>query len=266
MTATSSSQTSDAHGRLWGAQSRDWANLQEPVHRPIYDESFRRTRLGAGTSFLDAGCGSGLAAMTAAALGAKVSGLDASEALLEIARERVPEGRFAHGDLENLPYDDHSFDVVTGFNSFQYAGNPHTALAEAGRVTRRGGFVVVTTWGEPDGMEAAQVIAALKPLLPPPPPGAPGPFALSDRNALTQYVAEAGLQPVDIFDVDAPFNYPDEATAVRALGSSGVAARAIEFAGEAAVNSAHKEAIAPFTGSNGSIRIGATFRCLLAAV
>ena len=46
----STGRTSEVNSRLWGAQSRDWANLQEPVHIPIYDESFARTKLGAGTA------------------------------------------------------------------------------------------------------------------------------------------------------------------------------------------------------------------------
>jgi hypothetical protein len=60
--------------------------------------------------------------------------------------------------------------VVTGFNAFQYAGNP----AEARRLTRPGGTVAIMTWGNPDGMEAALLVAAIRPLMPPPPPGAPG--------------------------------------------------------------------------------------------
>ncbi len=62
-----------------------------------------------------------MAATLWASLGATVSGLDASDTLLEIARERAPSADFRLGDLEALPFDDDSFDVVTGFNSFQYA-------------------------------------------------------------------------------------------------------------------------------------------------
>lgn len=110
----------------------------------------------------------------AAARGAQVSGLDAAEALLEIARRRAPQGDFRQGDLEELPFDDDSFDMVTGFNAFQYAGSPAVALAEARRVARPGGTVVIMTWSNPDGMEAASLVAAVRPLMPPPPPGAPG--------------------------------------------------------------------------------------------
>src|SRR5207302_7913330 len=111
------------------------------------------------------GCGAGMAAQLASALGAEVVGIDASETLLAIARERTPRGDFRIGDLEALPFADRHFGVVTGFNSFQFAGNPGVALAEARRVTKPDGRVVVATWGGPDGMPAASVVTALRPLL-----------------------------------------------------------------------------------------------------
>ena len=100
--------------------------------------------------------------------------------------------------------------------------------------------------------------------MPPPPPGAPGPFALSDEAALRKFAADAGLMPVEVFDVDSPFVYPDEATAIRGLNAAGVAARAMENSSEQAVTDAHAKAIAPFRQPDGSYRIKATFRCLLA--
>jgi SAM-dependent methyltransferase len=257
-------RTGGINGQLWGARARDWADIQEGTVRPVYEAVLERTRVREGTRFLDVGCGAGMAAQIAAARGAQVSGLDAAESLLEIARQRTPNGDFRHGDLEELPFDDGSFDVVTGFNSFQYAGNPAVGLHEARRVTRPAGAVVIMTWGDPDGMEAASVLAALRPLLPPPPPGAPGPFALSDKQALRSFAADAGLKPMEVFDVDSPFIYPDESTAVRGLNSAGVAVRAMENASEQAVMEAHAEAIAPFRQPDGSYRIKATFRCLLA--
>lgn len=257
-------QTSDINGRLWSERARDWAECQEGGHRPIYEAAFARTGIAEGTRYLDAGCGSGMAAEMASGLGAEVSGIDAAEAMLEIARTRVPRADFRQGDLEQLPFAEGSFDTVTGFNSFQFAGNPGAALAEARRVTRPGGSVVIVTWGNPEGMEAASLIGALRPLLPPPPPGAPGPFALSDEGALRQFAADAGLEPVEVFDVDSPFVYADEATALRGLNSTGVAVRAMENTSEQAVTEAHAEAIGPFRQSDGSYRVEASFRCLLA--
>ena len=168
-------RTSEAHGRLWGARARDWAEFQEATVRPVFEAVLERTRVGPATQYLDAGCGAGMAAEIAAARGAQVSGVDAAEEMLAIARSRVPDGEFRQGDLEDLPFADEAFDVVTGFNSLQYAGNPVAALREAGRVAKRRAFVVIMTFGDPDGMEAAALITALEPLLPPPPPERPRP-------------------------------------------------------------------------------------------
>jgi SAM-dependent methyltransferase len=70
-------------------------------------------------ALLDAACGAGLAVQIAARRGAHVNGFDATPELPEIARERTPTAKFATGELESLPYPDHSFDAVAGFNSSQ---------------------------------------------------------------------------------------------------------------------------------------------------
>ncbi len=257
--------TQTLHGRLWGMRARDWAEVQEGQVAPAYHAVL--DRLGAslsGADLLDAGCGSGMFAGLAAARGARVAGIDAADPLLAIARERTPDGDFQSGDLEALPFADQRFQVVTGFNAFQFAGNPQTALAEARRVMVPGGQLFVVTWGEPDGMPAAAAITALRGLLPAPPPGTPGPFALSDRAALSGFASAAGFQVQDVFDVSAAFAYRDRETALRGLNSSGVAARAIEAAGEPAVSNAHAAAIAPFTRPDGSVVMDARFRVLLA--
>jgi SAM-dependent methyltransferase len=255
--------TSAANGKLWGAAAEDWAGVQEGTCRPVYAAVFAKVGVHAGMQYLDAGCGAGMATQIAAGLGAAVYGLDAAEALLAIARRRVPAGDYRLGELEQLPFDDATFDLVTGFNSFQYAADPKAALAEARRVAKPGAPVVIMTWGRPEVMEAASLVAALRPLMPPPPPGAPGPFALSDEMALRAFAEAAGLQPVELMDVDSPWVYADLATALRGLGSSGVAARAVGNSGREAVDAAHAAALAPFVQPDGSYRVGATFRCLV---
>jgi SAM-dependent methyltransferase len=257
-------RSSPINGRLWGARARDWADIQEVQFNRVYEAALQRTGVGPGTRYLDVGCGASVAGRLAAARGAHVSGIDASDAMIAMARENTPSGEFQVGDLEALPFADAAFDVVTGFNAFQYAANPAVALGEAGRVTKPGGWIVVATWGPPEGMPAASLVRALGPLLPMPPPGAPGPFALSDEAILRAFVADAGLEPVEVFDVDCEWAYPDEATAIRGLNSAGVSTRAMEHSGEAAVTEAHRKALAPFRQADGRYRVGASFRCLLA--
>jgi len=265
-TNTPLSPAAVTNGQLWGGKARAWADLQEPISRPLYEAAMARARVGAGTPYLDVGCGAGLAASVAAQRGAKVSGLDASEALLAIGRAATPGGDFRLGELEALPFAAETFEVITGFNSFQFAVRPIAALEEARRVARPGARIVIATWGRPEDTQAAAVLAALRPLLPAPPPGAPGPFALSDETALRKLAQDAGLSPVEVADVDCPFVYPDLPTALRGLSASGVAVKAAALAGEDAVTRANTEMLIPFKTASGGYRIENKFRYLLATV
>jgi len=259
-------RTGDTNGDLWGRRAADWSASMEPLFQPLYTAAFDRCGLRSGAEYLDVGCGAGLALAIAAQRGARVSGLDASAPLLEIARHCVPAGELVHGDLEELPFSDGRFDVVTGFNAFQYAGNPTLALRAARRVGKPGAAVLIATWGQPEGMPAASLVTALRPLLPAPPPGAPGPFALSSEATLRAFAADAGLIADDCFDVEAPWAFATSALAMRALKSSGVGARAIAHSSEAAVDEAHAAALVPFRRADGSYLIEARFRCLLSWV
>ena len=132
--------SSDVQGKFWGAAPRDWAENEE-MCLPFYEALFEAAAVTAGTRLLDAGCGAGVALSVAAARGATASGIDASDGLLSVARERGPAADLRHGDLEALPYPEGAFDVVTAFNSVGFAADPVAALREAKRVTRPGGTV-----------------------------------------------------------------------------------------------------------------------------
>jgi ubiquinone/menaquinone biosynthesis C-methylase UbiE len=79
------------------------------------------TGIGRGTRVLDVGCGSGRFCRLAAERGAVVRGVDAIADRIAGARLRLPTGDFRLGFMEELPWPADSFDVVTGFNAFQYA-------------------------------------------------------------------------------------------------------------------------------------------------
>jgi SAM-dependent methyltransferase len=184
--------------------------------------------------------------------------------MIAIARERVPAGDFHVGDMEELPFGDGSFELISGFNSFQYAANPVHALSEARRVARDGAQVVVAAWGKPQDCEIGALMAALRPLLPPPPPGAPGPFALSEDGALEALVTKAGLDPVQLDEVETLWDYPDEATALRGNLSSGPFVRALNLSGEERVSEAIRQALVPFRDADGRVRLRNKFRYLIA--
>jgi SAM-dependent methyltransferase len=260
--------TATINGELWGARAEPWSRIQEGQVLPLYEATFDAAGVGAGTALLDAGCGSGVALHLAVTRGAVCAGLDASPALLSVARDRVPDAELRVGELEDLPYADDTFDVATAFNSVQYAGDPGRALTELARVVRPGGLVAVATWGQPQDCQMTAVLGEIVPLMPPPPPGAPheGPFALSEPGRLESFVSAAGLEPVEAREVACPMVYPDADTALRGQASSGVLVMAARHAGERAVDDALHRVLAQFTQGDGSVRIDNTFRFIIARV
>jgi ubiquinone/menaquinone biosynthesis C-methylase UbiE len=140
------SGSAEKWGPLWGARAQDWAE-NEDQQVPTHEEAIRRVGIAPGQRVLDIGCGTGVFLRLVADRGAQPFGLDASEALLEIARERVPEADLRVGEMELLPYADDSFDLVTGFNAFFFAADLVAALREAGRVAKPGAPVVIQVWG-----------------------------------------------------------------------------------------------------------------------
>jgi SAM-dependent methyltransferase len=253
-------------GDLWSARARDYAELLEGHFRPLYESVQRRPELAKSRSLLDVGCGPGLAAQVFAQTIANIAGVDASAAFIDIARERMPGRNFRVSEMETLPHADRSFNVVTGFNAFQYAASPSNALREARRVAEPEGIVVIATWGLPEDCEAAGHLKALGALMPPAPPGAPGPFALSDEFKLKALASEAGLTPIDVVDVQCPWIYPSLQTALRAMLSAGPAERAIRNSSIERARDAVANAIAPYRKSSGEYHLNNKFRYLIARV
>jgi SAM-dependent methyltransferase len=117
--------------------------------------------VGDGTSLLDLGCGDGAFCAFAAAHGAVVHGIDVEPDAVACALEAVPGADFRLGLMENLPWADASFDVVTAFDSLQYALDPEMALTEASRVVRADGRIAICKWGPPDGNEFFAFLASI---------------------------------------------------------------------------------------------------------
>src|SRR5690242_20304795 len=117
--------------------------LNEEQQRPNYEAVLARVQVGPARRVLDVGCATGVFLKMCAERGATVAGLDITPALVAHARRRVPAADLRVGDLQQLPYPDDTFDLVTGFGSFFYAADVSVALREAARVTRPGGAVAV---------------------------------------------------------------------------------------------------------------------------
>jgi SAM-dependent methyltransferase len=253
--------TAGTEGPEWSAKAAAWAELWAHLADPARVVVADATGIGRDTRLLDVGCGSGEFCMVAAARGAAVSGIDAAEGMIEIARRRLPEADLRVSPMERLPWDDDTFDVVTGFNAFQFAADFAGALAEAKRVARPGGHVAICNWAL--HREVFAVLDPLRELLPPEPPGPDRPKA-GEPGVLERLAREAGLDPGPPGEVDVPYEVPDQATLERALRVDSGMLGAIDHAGEEAVRRVVVEAAAPFRRADGSYRFENRFRYLVA--
>jgi len=255
-------------GPLFGARAHDWAETWEGSSgygTPVYEYVLDRARIRSDTRLLDCGCGAGRFARMAADRGASVAGIDAAEELVAIAARRTSEGDFRVGDLESLPWPDASFDWVTGFNSFQFADDKARALDEARRVSR--GPVAIVT---PSRASESGLASVFKPLFPLFPSDAleamkqSGIFALSVPGSLEQILATAHLTIEIDTEIETPIAFDDADAAVRAFLGAGPTALAIRHSGESAVAAAVREALRPFTGSQGRVALPGWYRVVLA--
>jgi SAM-dependent methyltransferase len=261
---TSASGSAERQGALWGARPWDWAEIEEG-QAPTYEEAIKRVAIGRGQAVLEVGCGTGVFLRKAADEGARVFGLDATEALVEIARERVPEADLQVGDLQFLPYEDDSFDVVAGFNSFFFAADMVEALREARRVAKPGAPVLIQVWGRAERCDLTSMLKALGPLRPAPPPDAQPAVPMSDPGVLEGIATEAGLTPQTTFDLSYAVEYADEQTIVRLMLSPGGVVEAVRASGEEAVTQAIVESLEPYRTSDGSYRLENEWHYLIAS-
>jgi SAM-dependent methyltransferase len=111
--------------------------------RRVIRAELDRLPLPAGARILDAGCGSGRTLVELAGYGGEVSGIELNDDAAELARRRGL-GDVHVGRLEDLPWDDGVFDLITCLDVIEHVPDDVTALVELRRVARPGGWLLVT--------------------------------------------------------------------------------------------------------------------------
>ena len=135
------------HAAMWGAGPFE---VIAPTLAEMHEAIVEAADAGEGDAWLDVGSGTGELAFLAAATGASVRGCDLSPVLVETAKrqaaERGLEIPFEVGDVESLPYEDGSFDIVSSSVGAIFAPDHARAAEELGRVCKPGGRLALTAW------------------------------------------------------------------------------------------------------------------------
>jgi len=239
-------QTKNVQGKLWSSAPDDWAKYLEPTFIPMYQAVLKQLQLDEEKMVLDAGCGAGLFLSMVSSTGAFTHGIDAAPGLLSISKKRLPNATLLIEDLEAIPFNDETFDVVTGFNSFQYAGSFENALAEARRVIKKHGKVVIGIWGKEEECDAGSVLRAVASLLPPPPPGTPGPFALSEDGKIEAICQSVGLKVINKQNVFCPWQFTSSEDLQLGFLCTGPCVKAMQVVGEFDVRKAIIQSAQPY--------------------
>jgi SAM-dependent methyltransferase len=241
-----------------GARAVEWAYLIEPYARPANELLFDRLDVGDGLRLIDIACGSGFAAQLAAERSAQVSGVDAAGALVAIARARTPSRDFRVGDMFNLPFADHRFDVATSLNGI-WKGF-WDGLDEARRVLVPDGGLGLTFWGRYDHLGLLPDFLKMIELSPPDHGTASMEQGDTGRRGIVEDMLTAtGFELVERRTVDVVNEWPDVATAVRALAAAGPSVPAIEAVGYEAFHEAMREVISPLCDRQVGVRITSEF-------
>jgi SAM-dependent methyltransferase len=143
--------TIDAHEQL-RTEFNEWARAgkgesMERGHRPVGEQAIARMNVPTDARVLDIGCGSGWATRLLADYAAKgkVTGIDISDEMIQLARESSES--YANVDYEiasaeQLPFADDEFTHAFSMESLYYYRNIPKALAEIHRVMKPGGLFV----------------------------------------------------------------------------------------------------------------------------
>lgn len=215
--------------RGWGRKAVDFATLSEPGNCREYVHIHQRLGVSAGDEVLDVACGSGLALELAGARGAICSGIDASHRLVGVARDRNPDADIRVGDMNNLPWEDGRFDVVTSFRGI-WATTP-VAMDSIHRVLRDGGRLSMTVWGDVGKSPGAWMFRPFTWATDKKVENQANMVALGRPGVGEAFMRDHGFDPEERFEVPFFMEYPDPETYARGLAATGPAYEAIQEIG-----------------------------------
>ncbi|HUQ50911.1 MAG TPA: class I SAM-dependent methyltransferase [Gammaproteobacteria bacterium] len=202
---------------LWnGSAGRGWVEAQDSLDRlfePFEELLVEAVAASNARDVLDVGCGTGsttLAAARRVGAGGTSLGVDISEPMIALARERAglesTPPKFLCADAQTYAFAPASFDLIVSRFGVMFFDHSVRAFANLLRATKPGGGLHVIAWRHPADnpfMTAAERAAApLLPQLPARNADEPGQFAFADRERVRAILENSGWTEIDIRPLD----------------------------------------------------------------
>ena len=205
---------------MWSAAAPSWGEYADYVDERgalVGDAMLTAAGIRPGEHVLELGGGPGGVGLAAAALvgtDGQVVLSDVAPEMTAIAAERADRRGLRNVvtrelDMEHLDLADSSFDKVLCREALMLVADPTAAAREARRVLRPGGRAVFAVWGPPVAnpwLSALLDAVGAQLGAPVPPPGMPGPFALSESGALADVLSAGGFHDVEVAEVAVPMH------------------------------------------------------------
>ena len=223
---------------------RKWATHQaalDVLFAELRDLMIATAAPAAGERALDIGCGTGdttLALADRVGVEGRVAGVDISEPLLALARERGAgrQGvRFELADAQVARFEP-GHDLAASRNGVMFFADPVAAMANIASALRPGGRIALVCWAAQAANPWTDLTAAAgtRVVGPPPdePPGRPGQFAFADRDLVCGFLEAAGFDAVRGVGHDVLLHVAGGAQAAAELATSiGPVARILQVHG-----------------------------------
>ena len=196
----------------WSARAGSYDRLMGRVTERVADALLDQAGVGPGHRVLDVATGTGVVAAAAVARGAEVTGVDISEAMLAVARERVPAARFAQADAEDLGLGER-FDVLVAGFLINHLPHPERAAASWADALAPGGRLVLSLWDRPERNRFFGLIGdAIGEVEHDAVPAGPDPYRFAAHEELAALLSEAGLAEArcDTLRFDQPVEGADQ--------------------------------------------------------
>lgn len=189
----------------WDRNAEAYSDVVLPATRQVFAPLLDGLGDLSGKHVLEVASGTGHLAQAAVARGARLTGIDAAPAMVDLASRRLPDGDFRIGDGEDLSFPDASFDVVICAFGLLHMADPGRAMKEAARVLKPGGRYGFTVWQDParGGLFVGTVFKVLgeNADMNVDLPAAPPMFLLSDPEEHAPLLAAAGFGGIESREV-----------------------------------------------------------------